>query len=566
MDPGPLNPELLTLQAGHRSESIWNGVDHGPLKCRVHLKAKDEFYVHPRVRAFIKDTQFYGVHRFCFLYVDPDLITALVERWREETHTFHFPIGEATVTLQDVNVLFGLRVSGKAVTGRSDHHWPALCEELLGLRPSSTELKGLGLKLTWLSGNFSGLPQDADDDRLYKHVRAYILYLIGTIIFPDKSGNEVCILFLPLLANLDEIDEYSWGSAALSCLYRNLCGASKRGKSEISGPIVLLQLWAWERVVVGRPQIVRSHFVENEGEVYPLGSQMVAGKDPLGCKWLRVDRKYKDHRLGLVTYRDMFDKLTETQFTWQPYTQETLQYLPDICHEDEEEWVVEAPLICFEIIEMHIPNRVVRQFGWHQTIPPNCNTEPLLHKTDKRGKTRDYATEYSIYVNEWDNRKEKMLGGGIPYSGFMSHHDPYMVWYREHTRRIVSPQNRILTDKYLHEHHYTPSAADLDTLAGGHSYIYHQVTDYMNNTSLHAMDASYRNLLLDMQNTSLHCLESAHFGHLIQPQNIPHPSPPHATTQVEQITHLTPIQEDENEEGSSSQPRRSKRSRRQVRR
>ncbi|XP_074303990.1 serine/threonine-protein phosphatase 7 long form homolog [Silene latifolia] len=344
MDPGPLNPELLTLQAGHRSESIWNGVDHGPLKCRVHLKAKDEFYVHPRVRAFIKDTQFYEVHLFCFLYVDPDLITALV--------------------------------SGKVVTGRSDHYWPALCEQLLGLRPSSTELKDLGLKLTWLSGNFSGLPQDADDDRLHKHIRAYILYLIGTIIFPDKSG---------------------------------------------------------------RPEIVRSHLVENEGEVYPLGSQMVAGKDPLGCTWLRVDRKYKDHRLGLVTYRDMFDKLIETQFTWQPYTQETLQYLTDICHEDEEEWVFESPLICFEIIEMHLPNRVVRQFGWHPTIPPNCNTEPLLHKTDRRGKTRDYATEFSIYLNEWDNRKEKMLGREIPYGGFMSHHDPYMIWYRKHTRRIVSP-------------------------------------------------------------------------------------------------------------------------------
>ena len=37
--------------------------------------------------------------------LDRSLLTALVDRWRPETHTFHLPCGEMTPTLQDVAYL-----------------------------------------------------------------------------------------------------------------------------------------------------------------------------------------------------------------------------------------------------------------------------------------------------------------------------------------------------------------------------------------------------------------------------------------------------------------------------
>jgi hypothetical protein len=39
---------------------------------------------------------------------DSSLIAAFLDWWRPETHSFHLPIGEMTVSLEDVSMLFGL--------------------------------------------------------------------------------------------------------------------------------------------------------------------------------------------------------------------------------------------------------------------------------------------------------------------------------------------------------------------------------------------------------------------------------------------------------------------------
>ncbi len=47
--------------------------------------------------------------------VEASLLSALVDRWRPETHTFHMPFGEITVTLKDVAMITGLPIRGTPV-------------------------------------------------------------------------------------------------------------------------------------------------------------------------------------------------------------------------------------------------------------------------------------------------------------------------------------------------------------------------------------------------------------------------------------------------------------------
>ncbi|KAJ7951353.1 serine/threonine-protein phosphatase 7 long form-like [Quillaja saponaria] len=187
---------------------------------------------------------FGGVIRVGFISLDWHLVTALVERWRPETHTFHLPHGEATITLQDVSILFSLPVDDEPVSGLFGADVATECERLLGVVPPATTVKGNTLKMSWLGLTFQNFPADGDDITAQRYARAYILQLMGGLLFTSKTSTHVHICFLSLLENLYVAGQYSWGSASLAWLYREMCHATHLDASEIAGPLILLQVWA----------------------------------------------------------------------------------------------------------------------------------------------------------------------------------------------------------------------------------------------------------------------------------------------------------------------------------
>ncbi|XP_057550060.1 protein MAINTENANCE OF MERISTEMS-like [Amaranthus tricolor] len=118
-----------------------------------------------------------------------------------------------------------------------------MVHRILGERPALEVIRGSGLRCKWLVQTFSHLPGDADEATISRYAKAYLLYLIGAVLFVDKTNNQIQLLYLTLLDDTwERIGEYSWGSAALGYLYRRLCGAAQKNVKEIAGPIVILQM------------------------------------------------------------------------------------------------------------------------------------------------------------------------------------------------------------------------------------------------------------------------------------------------------------------------------------
>ncbi|KAH1129275.1 hypothetical protein J1N35_000653 [Gossypium stocksii] len=178
-----------------------------------------------------------------------NLISALGERWRPETHTFHLPCGECTVTLEDVALQLGLPIDGSVVTGVSAiAELAALCYSLLGASPNDDESNFLGLKFTWLKANFEHLFVNATEEELMCTARAYIMHVIRGVLMPDVNNNRVHLQYLSLLADFHNVHSYSWGSIVLAILYCELCQTTKPNAVDIGGCLVLLQSWALYRM------------------------------------------------------------------------------------------------------------------------------------------------------------------------------------------------------------------------------------------------------------------------------------------------------------------------------
>ncbi|KAG8493623.1 hypothetical protein CXB51_011756 [Gossypium anomalum] len=194
--------------------------------------------------------------------LDPKLISGLIERWRPETHTFHLPCGEYTITLEDIQLQLGLPVDGVAVTRSvQSADWGAICYDILGVIPDN--IYGCQIEMGWLRDIFPEPRNNLTELERIRYARAYILKMIGGYLMSDLSRNLVYLRWLLKFVDFRAANELSWGSAMLATLYREMCGATSPNKAKIGGCLSLLPSWARFRFPFLRPLV-------NHPYIFPL--------------------------------------------------------------------------------------------------------------------------------------------------------------------------------------------------------------------------------------------------------------------------------------------------------
>ncbi|MED6149226.1 hypothetical protein PIB30_060426 [Stylosanthes scabra] len=114
------------------------------------------------------------------------------------------------VTVEDVAYQLDLPLDGETVSGclsEFPKYMPSIgkpawewFEELFGQHPPESVIDKMTVTFSWFTETFAELPAVASDEMVLRHARAYIVMLLSTQIFGDKTAAREHLRWLPFLA------------------------------------------------------------------------------------------------------------------------------------------------------------------------------------------------------------------------------------------------------------------------------------------------------------------------------------------------------------------------------
>lgn len=295
-----------------------------------------------------------------------ELILGLAHIWFSKTNTFIFPWGEATITLEDINVC-----------GNYSIHGDPIFIPLETQKQKETEKKLVAARRIFNSSksrkvmHMPWMVYFMKNESQVEH-EAFLSLWLSRFVFPSNSRNTISKCVFPIAINLARGTRIALAPAVLASIYRDLTllnnsiigiatSSTKLGGVTLCAPFQLIQIWALERF-----QALQPHSHAN------------AQSQPRMARWHKVKMpKIKNLKFILDS------ALARNCFLWQPYKKSTFLRL----YNEEGKWECDDPsiILCLRVSELvgmgckekYLPHRVAMQFGLDQDIP---NKVAFSHK------------------------------------------------------------------------------------------------------------------------------------------------------------------------------------------
>ncbi|XP_012837626.1 PREDICTED: uncharacterized protein LOC105958162 [Erythranthe guttata] len=231
----PRDPSLIPSFKSHVAAYIWKG-DERPIG---------------RVESLINSLNQFNYEMIAAALEDIDVsVDKHFLRMTARDKQLPYAVGEITITLHDVQMILGANVEGRVVALRYDEviertNCVYLLSDVLNLEFEKIDesWKHRGPTSRMIQGQLL-MP----DTTMRRRVQIYLVFLLGSILFPDNIYDRVKPWYMHVLQDsvLDEVGTYSWGSAYLANLYRELGICSRAQSRSLAGCTTLLQCWIYE--------------------------------------------------------------------------------------------------------------------------------------------------------------------------------------------------------------------------------------------------------------------------------------------------------------------------------